>query len=112
MSDKDLLNYIYASLDRIAYENAGFLKNAMNSKFEKTEEGRDVKIASATGYGIDQLEHITKVRFAIKEMHLRILKNNKARYHMSRDFEKLRGERAAEPEVDITDLWQGFWDEV
>ena len=103
--DKDLLNYIYSSIDRAQYENAGISKNLLFQEFEKTEEGRKTKLDSARGYAVDQLEHLVNMRFALKEMHLRLLKLKKTCHNMAVSFEKLRGTRHEQPEVTLPDLW-------
>ena len=91
--DKALLNYIYGHIDRAQFETSGILKNLYHLPFQKTEEDKEVKRFAAMGYGVDQLEHLTNLRFAMKEMHLRMLRTKKKCHKMAVNFEKIRGER-------------------
>lgn len=105
MSDKDLLNYIYVHIDRAQAENAGVSKNLHYQGFEKTEEGRRLKLFAAMGYSVDQMEHLVNLRFAVKEMHLRLLRSRRSRHKMAVQFTKLRGERSVVPETQFPDIY-------
>jgi len=105
LSDKELLNYIYTHIDRGQYEGVGAMKNIYYAKYEKTQEGFMEKLIAGQGYGIDQAEHLTNLRFAIKELHRRWLKTKRTKYHMEQNFKKLRQEKVEYPEVELPDLW-------
>ena len=105
LDDKELLNYIYTHIDRAQYENMGAMKNIYFAKFEKTQEGLQEKLIAGQGYGIDQTEHLTNLRFAIKALHLRWLRTKRAKYMMEQNFKKLRQEKVEHEEVELPDLW-------
>ena len=106
VKDKELMNYLYTHLDRATDRNSGALNNLLISTFPISEEEKQEKLTAVQGYLIQQNEDLTALRFAIKTIHKRFLKEKRRVHNMRVQFEKVRGEQA--PDVDDTampDLW-------
>ena len=105
IKDRELINYIYSHIDRSQYEIAGAMKNVYYAKYAKSDQELQEKLIAAEGYGINQIEHLTNLRFAIKELHLRLLRSKRVNQHMIINFGKKYDAKPEQPEVSLPDLW-------
>ena len=106
VKDKELMNYLYTHLDRATDRNSGALNNLLISAFPISVEEKQEKLTAVQGYLIQQNEDLTALRFALKTMHKRFLKEKRRVHNMRVQFEKVRGERVLDVEdVELPDLW-------
>ena len=105
LEDRELLNYIYTCIDRSQTEAIGALKNIYYAKYAKDEEELMEKLISGQGYVIDEIEHLTHMRHALKELHRRWLRTKRAKFKMEQNLKKFRKERVVYEEVMMPDLW-------
>jgi len=106
VKDKELMNYLYTHLDRATDRNSGALNNLLISTFPISEEEKQEKLTAVQGYLIQQNEDLTALRFAIKTIHKRFLKEKRRVHNMRVQFEKVRGEPASDVEdTAMPDLW-------
>ena len=111
VDDKELMNYLYTHLDRATDRNAGALNNLLISTFPISEEDKQAKLTALQGYLIQQNEDLSSLRFALKTIHKRFLREKRRVHNMRVQFEKVRGERAPEVEdVEMPDLWNLGYD--
>ena len=107
VKDKELMNHLYTHLDRATDRNSGALNNHFISTFPTiSKEEKQEKLNAVQGYLIQQNEDLTALRFALKTLHKRFLKEKRRVHNMRVQFEKHRGERASDVEdVEMPDLW-------
>ena len=107
VNDKTLMNFLYVHLDRATDRNSGALNNHFISTFPTiSEEERKEKLDAVQGNLIQQNEDLTSLRFALKTLHKRYLKSKRQVHNMRVQFERIRGEKAANVEdVEMPDLW-------
>ena len=111
VDDKELMNYLYTHLDRATDRNAGALNNLLISTFPIPEEDKQAKLTALQGYLIQQNEDLSSLRFALKIIHKRFLREKRRVHNMRVQFEKVRGERAPDiEETPMPDLWNLGYD--